>query len=122
MRTALFLAGLLVGCSDYDLHRPDKAEEEPEEEEPVVEEEEEEHPDIELSPTSLEFGYLPKDCVTEWTPVTISNVGAADLEVSLAAVEAAGGTVVQPIFAFPGGRRFGFEDPSGNRLAVWSTP
>lgn len=47
---------------------------------------------------------------------------SADLEASLAAVEAAGGTVVQPIFAFPGGRRFGFEDPSGNRLAVWSTP
>jgi predicted enzyme related to lactoylglutathione lyase len=25
---------------------------------------------------------------------------------------------VQPIFAFPGGRRFHFLDPSGNELAV----
>jgi len=33
-------------------------------------------------------------------------------------VTAAGGTVVRPIFAFPGGRRFHFRDPSGNELAV----
>lgn len=33
-------------------------------------------------------------------------------------VAAAGGTVVRPIFAFPGGRRFHFRDPSGNELAV----
>lgn len=45
---------------------------------------------------------------------------AEDLEASQARVEAAGGKVTQPIFAFPGGRRFHFEDPSGNELAVWS--
>ena len=28
--------------------------------------------------------------------------------------------IVKPIFAFPGGRRFHFRDPSGNELAVWS--
>lgn len=33
-------------------------------------------------------------------------------------VKAAGGVVVKPIFAFPGGRRFHFHDPSGNELAV----
>lgn len=43
-----------------------------------------------------------------------------DLEASQAAVERAGGTIVQEIFAFPGGRRFQFADPSGNELAVWS--
>ena len=43
-----------------------------------------------------------------------------DLEAMLARVEAAGGTVVKPIFAFPGGRRFHFRDPAGNELAVWS--
>jgi predicted enzyme related to lactoylglutathione lyase len=43
-----------------------------------------------------------------------------DLEAALAAVEAAGGIVIRPIFAFPGGRRFHFRDPSGNELAVWS--
>ncbi len=41
------------------------------------------------------------------------------LEATLAAVESAGGTVVKPIFAFPGGRRFHFVDPAGNELAVW---
>ena len=44
-----------------------------------------------------------------------------DLEASLAAVEAAGGTILKPIFSFPGGRRFRFADPSGNELAVWSS-
>jgi len=42
-----------------------------------------------------------------------------DLEAALAAVEAAGGEIVKPIRAFPGGRRFHFKDPSGNELAVW---
>jgi predicted enzyme related to lactoylglutathione lyase len=45
---------------------------------------------------------------------------ATDLEAMLARVQAAGGTVVVPIYAFPGGRRFHFTDPAGNELAVWS--
>ena len=43
-----------------------------------------------------------------------------DLEAAQARVEAAGGRIVKPIFAFPGGRRFHFTEPSGNELAVWS--
>ncbi len=43
-----------------------------------------------------------------------------DLEASAEAVQAAGGTVSTAPFAFPGGRRFHFLDPSGNELAVWS--
>ena len=35
-------------------------------------------------------------------------------------VTAAGGTIVKPIFDFPGGRRFQFADPDGYELAVWS--
>lgn len=45
---------------------------------------------------------------------------STDLEASLAAVEAAGGTIAKPIFAFPGGRRFHFHDSAGNELAVWA--
>jgi hypothetical protein len=45
---------------------------------------------------------------------------AHDLEAMEAKVRAAGGVVVRPIFSFPGGRRFHFQDPSGNELAVWS--
>ena len=41
-----------------------------------------------------------------------------ELEAALAAVEAAGGTITRPIFAFPGGRRFHFRDPAGNELAA----
>ncbi|MCO5156566.1 MAG: VOC family protein [Aquamicrobium sp.] len=45
---------------------------------------------------------------------------AQDLERTLAAVTAAGGAIVKPIFSFPSGRRFHFTDPAGNELAVWS--
>jgi predicted enzyme related to lactoylglutathione lyase len=31
-----------------------------------------------------------------------------------------GGKIVVPIFDFPGGRRFHFEDPNGNEWAIWS--
>jgi predicted enzyme related to lactoylglutathione lyase len=41
-----------------------------------------------------------------------------DLEAAQAAVEHAGGRIVRPVFAFPGGRRFHFTDPSGNELAA----
>ncbi len=42
------------------------------------------------------------------------------LEATRDAVSAAGGTIVQDIFSFPGGRRFQFRDPAGNELAVWT--
>lgn len=42
-----------------------------------------------------------------------------DLEATLAAVEAAGGTAHVPIFAFPEGRRFEFTDPAGNKIAIY---
>ena len=48
-------------------------------------------------------------------------VEVSDLEGALARVEGAGGVIVQPIFDFPGGRRFEFTGPDGNRMAV-STP
>ena len=42
------------------------------------------------------------------------------LEASRDAVIAAGGALVKDTFSFPGGRRFHFNDPDGNELAVWS--
>jgi predicted enzyme related to lactoylglutathione lyase len=41
------------------------------------------------------------------------------LEETLSKVEKAGGRIVKAIYAFPGGRRFHFEEPSGNEFAVW---
>ena len=35
-------------------------------------------------------------------------------------IVASGGQISRDTFAFPGGRRFHFMDPSGNELAVWS--
>ncbi len=42
-----------------------------------------------------------------------------ELENTQARIEQAGGIIVQPIFDFPGGRRFHFTEPSGNEFAVW---
>lgn len=35
-------------------------------------------------------------------------------------IERFGGSILQAIFSFPGGRRFHFCDPNGNEFAVWS--
>jgi len=43
-----------------------------------------------------------------------------DLARTEAAIVTAGGSIVVPIFEFPGGRRFHFADGAGNVLAVWS--
>ncbi len=43
-----------------------------------------------------------------------------NLEETFMAVTNHGGKISQPVFSFPGGRRFHFVDPSGNELGVWS--
>lgn len=42
------------------------------------------------------------------------------LESTRSKIEKAGGSIIEPIFEFPGGRRFHFGDPNGNEYAVWS--
>jgi D-aminopeptidase len=66
----------------------------------------------------LSGGFRLVDEVTRGGPLVV--VYASDLEAVEAAVIANGGTIVRPIFSFPGGRRFHFLDPVGNELAVWS--
>lgn len=56
--------------------------------------------------------------LAEATAAPLAVIDVPDLEAAQAAVEAAGGTVSRAIFAFPGGRRFHFLDPSGNELAA----
>src|SRR4249919_348472 len=53
------------------------------------------------------------------TKIPLVVLFAHDLEAMQAKVAAAGGTILKPIFSFPGGRRFHFRDPGGNELAVW---
>ena len=54
----------------------------------------------------------------EATSAPLAVIAVDDLDATLAAVERAGGTITKAIFAFPGGRRFHFKDPSGNELAA----
>lgn len=56
-----------------------------------------------------------------------TSVGAAllvfyskDLKATQSKIERHGGTIIKPVFSFPGGRRFHFTEPSGNEFAVWS--
>lgn len=45
-----------------------------------------------------------------------------NLERDVDRVQQLGATISQPIFSFPGGRRFHFVDPVGTEYALWSTP
>jgi predicted enzyme related to lactoylglutathione lyase len=54
----------------------------------------------------------------EATRAPLPVIEVDDLEAALEAVSKAGGTITRPIFAFPGGRRFQFLDPSGNEAAA----
>ena len=54
----------------------------------------------------------------EATKMALPVIDVPELEAAHAAVLAAGGRIVRPTFAFPGGRRFHFLDPAGNELAV----
>ncbi len=42
------------------------------------------------------------------------------LEETQMKIEHSGGTIVKPVYSFPGGRRFHFNDPNGNEYGVWS--
>jgi D-aminopeptidase len=66
----------------------------------------------------LAGGFRLEEEVTRGGPLIVMY--AVDLEAVESSVRSNGGTIVQEIFSFPGGRRFHFTDPSGNELAVWS--
>lgn len=72
----------------------------------------------EFSDGRLTGGFTTDGRITPGGPLVI--LYGADLEGMQAQVEAAGGTIVKPIFSFPGGRRFQFTDPDGYELSVWS--
>jgi predicted enzyme related to lactoylglutathione lyase len=58
---------------------------------------------------------------TEALSAPLPVIRVNDLDAAYKQVADAGGVIAKPIFAFPGGRRFHFIDPSGSELAVWST-
>jgi predicted enzyme related to lactoylglutathione lyase len=63
-------------------------------------------------------GFEKVDDVSRGGPLVVLYTD--DLEAKQQDVRDAGGQIVKETFAFPGGRRFHFTDPSGNELAVWS--
>ncbi|EMI20927.1 glyoxalase/bleomycin resistance protein/dioxygenase [Rhodopirellula maiorica SM1] len=69
----------------------------------------------------LDGGFFQSDqAATTATGSALLVFYSQKLEETQKKVESAGGTIIKPIFSFPGGRRFQFTEPSGNEFAVWS--
>jgi predicted enzyme related to lactoylglutathione lyase len=68
-------------------------------------------------PVDVGLNGQPDEALSAPLPV----IRVDDVDAALDAVAKAGGVIARPIFAFPGGRRFHFIDPSGSELAVWQT-
>lgn len=82
------------------------------------------------------FGFKFLDYGNEYAAVTSGSIGVGfatgknpsvplpafqtfDIEASFKSVQEADGKIEKEIFQFPGGKRFEFSDPSGNRIAVF---
>jgi len=74
-----------------------------------------------FSDEGLDGGFFKSDLVASASDGSALLVFYSKaLEETQAKIEAAGGSIIKPIFSFPGGRRFHFCDPNGNEYAVWS--
>ena len=72
----------------------------------------------EFSDGRMTGGLAKGSPVTPGGPLVILH--ADDLAETQRRLEDAGAKIVKPVFTFPGGRRFHFQDPDGYELAVWS--
>lgn len=95
MISTLALLPLLGACSDYDLYRPDEKEEGGTPEDTGTDPGPELVPDIEVTPTALDFAGMPKDCPSDPQMITISNVGEGDLVVSSVALTGSGNSAFE---------------------------
>lgn len=68
----------------------------------------------------IDGGFHSNGEVTVQKPGVLVVLYSENLEATLEVITAKGMNITMPIFSFPGGRRFQFQDPSGNELAVWS--
>ena len=72
----------------------------------------------EFSDGRLTGGFAKSDSPKPGGPLVI--LYADDLAETQRRLEGLGARIVNPLFSFPGGQRFHFEDPDGYELAVWS--
>jgi len=69
----------------------------------------------------IEGGFYQSDLVCSIaTGSALVVLYSNEIEQTQSKIEKAGGSIIKPIFSFPGGRRFHFGDPNGNEYAVWS--
>lgn len=74
-----------------------------------------------FSDSGLEGGFFKAELSSDTgTGAVLVVLYSADLEATEKKIIDANGVIVKPVFSFPGGRRFHFQDPNGNELAVWS--
>lgn len=69
----------------------------------------------------LDGGFFKADlCSSTSNGAALIIFYSENLEATQNKVEQAGGTIIEPVYSFPGGRRFHFTEPGGNEFAVWS--
>lgn len=75
-----------------------------------------EYADTRSSGVSCGFSCTPQDRPSS----TLAVLFVGDLEAVKERVVKAGASIARDIISFPGGRRFEYIDPAGNRVGVWS--
>lgn len=76
---------------------------------------------IAFSDQGIDGGFFKSDlCASTKNGSALIVFYSNALENTLAKIESAGGTIIKPIYPFPGGRRFHFCDPNDNEYAVWT--
>jgi predicted enzyme related to lactoylglutathione lyase len=76
---------------------------------------------VAFNDAGIDGGFFKSDQVVSTKTGSVLIVFySAELENTQTKVEQADGRIIEPIFSFPGGRRFHFVDPNGNEYAVWS--
>jgi uncharacterized protein len=74
-----------------------------------------------FSDAGIEGGFAKSDlAATTASGSVLVVLYSKQLQKTQSDIETAGGSIIKPIYSFPGGHRFHFTDPNGNEFAVWS--
>ncbi len=79
------------------------------------------HEYIAFNDQGINGGFFKSDlCSSTSNGAALTVFYSQNLEATQDKIVKAGGTIIKPMFSFPGGRRFHFTEPAGNEFAVWS--